>query len=75
MSHQYLVQYFIVTKFMRFGILWEIRLWTLGIGLESFILGLGVVNEIWHPLGDTASMSTRGVFSSYRVSKHSIDSV
>ena len=54
-----------------------IRLWlrTLDIGLERFILGPGVVNEIWRPLGDIASKTTRAVFSSYRVSKDSIDSV
>ena len=62
---------------MRYSILQEIRLRTLdtGIGFEGFILGPGVVNKIQRPSGDMASKTTRAVFSSYRVSKYSIDSV
>ena len=62
-------------KFTRYSVLREIQLRTLDIGFESFILGLGVVNEIRRPSGDMASKTTRAVFSSYRVSKYSIDSV
>ena len=59
---------------MRYGVLREIQLRTLDIGLESFILGPVVVNKMKRPLGDTA-LKTRAVFSSYRVLKYSIEFV
>ena len=30
--------------------------------MESFILGLGIVNEIWPPSGDMALKATRAIF-------------
>ena len=60
---------------MRYGLLQEKLPKTLDIGLESFILGLGVFNEKGLPLGDLNSKIPGQNSRSYRVSQYSSDSV
>ena len=60
---------------MRYGLLWEIQPQTLDIGLESFILGPGIFDEMRPPSGDTNSKILGQYSSSVRLSQYSSDSV
>ena len=60
---------------MRYNLLQGKQPQTLDIGLESFILGLGVFNEKGLPLGDMNSKILGQNSRSDRVSQYSSDSV